>query len=150
MNSSGKIFIIGLYNTLRLWNSRFPMIALKYLFTVTLKHSWFQFFLQVSVWELHNRMVSPLDEGRLRETRDSDNNIIISDSMLRTILPPQLKKLPSQYKVMCGYECCISAKCMHSSLLSWSDNYLNKIKYLSKNTQDIFTVFLPYFRICKH
>ena len=82
-------------------------------------------------------MVSPLDEGRLREARDSDNNIIISDSTLRTILPPQLKNMSSRYKVMCGCECCMSAKGMHSSSLSWSDNYLNKLKYLSKNTKNI-------------
>ena len=89
-------------------------------------------------------MVSPLDEGRLREARDSDNNIIISDSTLRTILSPQLKNLSSWYKVMCGCECCMSAKGMHSSLLSWSDNYLSKLKYLSKNTQNICTIFLPF------
>ena len=29
---------------------------------------------------------------------------------------------------MCGCECCISTKSMHSSLISWRDCYLKKIK----------------------
>ena len=39
--------------------------------------------LQVSVRELHNSMVSPLEEGGLKEASDKDNNIIISDSVER-------------------------------------------------------------------
>ena len=35
--------------------------------------------LQVSVQELHNSMVSPLEGGRLKEARDKENDIIISD-----------------------------------------------------------------------
>ena len=38
--------------------------------------------LQVSVWELHNSMVSPPEEGWLKEAKDADNNITISDSKL--------------------------------------------------------------------
>ena len=29
---------------------------------------------------------------------------------------------------MCGCECCISSKIMHSSLISWRDRYLKKLK----------------------
>ena len=72
--------------------------------------------LQVSVRELNNNLVSATKDGRLKETRDEDDNIIISDSTLRSLFPPQLKK-SSRYKVMCGCECCISAKIMHSSFM---------------------------------
>ena len=51
--------------------------------------------LQVSVRELHNSMVSPPEEGLLKEARDEDNNIIIGYSTLRNILPPQLKNMTS-------------------------------------------------------
>ena len=34
--------------------------------------------LQVSFREIHNRMVSPLDEGEFKEARYAENNIIIS------------------------------------------------------------------------
>ena len=48
--------------------------------------------LKVSVRELHNNIVSGKKYGGLKEARDEDDNIIISDSTLRSLLPPQLKK----------------------------------------------------------
>ena len=38
---------------------------------------------------------------------------------------------------MCDYECFISSKSVHSSLLSLWDRYLNKLKYQSQNSQKI-------------
>ena len=38
--------------------------------------------LQVSVRELHNRLVSDPDDGGIKDARDEYNNIIISDSTL--------------------------------------------------------------------
>ena len=49
--------------------------------------------LQVSSRELHNNIVSDTDNGALKEARDEDDNIIISDSILRSLLPPQLKSV---------------------------------------------------------
>ena len=69
--------------------------------------------LQVSVREIHNSTLSPPEEGGMKEVRDAENNIIISDSTLLHIFPPQPKNMTYQYEVMCGYECCISAKIMH-------------------------------------
>ena len=42
------------------------------------------------------------------------------------------KKKSARYKIMCGCECCISAKSIHSSLLSWSDRYLKNSKIKAK------------------
>ena len=92
--------------------------------------------LQVSVRELHNSMVSLPEEGELMEERDAENITIISDSTLLTIIPPQLKKMSAQYKVMCGCERYIYDKIIHLSLLSYRDHYLRKIKNLSQNTQN--------------
>ena len=36
---------------------------------------------------------------------------------------------------MCGCECCISTKSIHSSLLSWRDRYLKKLKDQSQNAK---------------
>ena len=47
---------------------------------------------QVSVRELHNSLVSDPNDGGIKDARDEDDNIIISDSTLRSLLPPQLKK----------------------------------------------------------
>ena len=56
--------------------------------------------LQVSVQEIHKSLVSPPEEGGPKEAKYDDNNIIISDSTLQNILPPQLNNMTSQYKVM--------------------------------------------------
>ena len=80
--------------------------------------------LQASVRELHNRLVSDPNDGVIKDARDEDDNIIISDSTLRSLFPPQLKRTPACYKFMCGCECCISDKSIHSSLLFWHDRYL--------------------------
>ena len=81
------------------------------------------------VRELHNSLVSDLDDGGLKDDRDKDDHIIISDSTLRSLFTPQLKQMSAQYKVMRGCECCIYDKSIHSSLLSWSDRSLEKLKY---------------------
>ena len=51
-----------------------------------------KFLLHVSVRELHNNLSSATIYGGLKEARDEDDNIIISDSTLRSLLPPQFKK----------------------------------------------------------
>ena len=45
--------------------------------------------LQVSIRELHSRVVSDPNDGALKYARDEDDNIIISDSTLRSLFPPQ-------------------------------------------------------------
>ena len=76
----------------------------------------------MSVRELHNILVSDPKNGGLRDSRDEDGKFIISDSTLRSLLPPQLKTMSARYKIMCGCECCIYAKIIHSSLLSRHDS----------------------------
>ena len=83
-----------------------------------------KWLLRVSVRELHNSLVSDPNDGGMRDARDEDGKIIIIDSTLRLLLLPQLKKMSTRYKIMCGCECCIYAKSIHSSLLSWHDRYL--------------------------
>ena len=90
---------------------------------------------QVSVRELHNRLVSDPNDGGLKYSRYEYGKIIISDYTLRSLLPPQLKQMSAQYKVMCGCECCIYAKSIHSSLTSWRHRYLKKLKEKNQNSQ---------------
>ena len=70
--------------------------------------------LQVSIRELHNSLVSDTNYGCLKDARNEDGKIVISDSTLRSLLPPQLKQMSPCYNIMCGSECCISAKSIHS------------------------------------
>ena len=48
--------------------------------------------LQVSVRELNNSLISDPNDGGIKYARDEDDNIIVSDSTLRILFPPQLKK----------------------------------------------------------
>ena len=94
-----------------------------------------KFILQVSVRELNNSLVSDPNNGGLKNARDEDGKIVISDSTLRSLLPPQIKQISTRYKIMCGCECCISAKSIHSSLLSWCYRYLEQIRDKIQNVQ---------------
>ena len=69
---------------------------------------------QVSVRELHNSLVSDPNDGVIKDAQDEDFKIIIGDLTLRPLLSPQLKQMSARYKVICGCECCISAKSIHS------------------------------------
>ena len=71
------------------------------------------FLLHVSVRELHNILVSDTNDGGLKDAMDEDYDIIISDSTLCSLFPPQLKQISARYKVMCGCECCIYDKSLH-------------------------------------
>ena len=50
------------------------------------------FLPQVSVIELHNSFVSDPNDYGLKYARDEDDNLIISDSTLCSLLQPQLNK----------------------------------------------------------
>ena len=78
----------------------------------------------MSVKELHNILVSDPNDGGIKDTWDEDDNNIIIDSILCSLLPNQVKQFSAPYKVMCGCECCISDKSIHSSFLSLRDSYL--------------------------
>ena len=58
--------------------------------------------LLVSVRELYNSLVSDPNDGGLKDTRDEEDDIIISDSTLRSLFPPQLKHMSARYKVKFG------------------------------------------------
>ena len=45
----------------------------------------------MSVREFHNNLVSATKYGGLKKARDEDDNIIISDYTLCSLLPPQFK-----------------------------------------------------------
>ena len=83
----------------------------------------------------HNSLVYDTNDVSLKYASDEYDNIIISDSTLRSLLSPQFLKMTVRYKVVCGCECCISDKSIHSSLLSWRDRYVKKLNNQSQNAQ---------------
>ena len=129
---------------LYVWITRHPQVVQSQIFNDCLKVMFHdqtepqlvhKFLFQVSVREPHNSLVNDTSDGGLKDTRYKENNIIISYCTLRSLLTPQLKQISAQYKVMCGCEYFISAKSIHSSLLSWCDRYLKKLKDKIQNAQ---------------
>ena len=51
-----------------------------------------KFLLKVSVRELPKNIVGNAQNDGIKEARDEDDNITISDSTLLSLLPPQFKK----------------------------------------------------------
>ena len=52
--------------------------------------------LQVSVRELHESLVSDTNDGGLKDAIEEYDNTIISDYILRSMLPPQLNQMSAQ------------------------------------------------------
>ena len=52
-----------------------------------------KFLLQLSIQEFYNSIVNEPEDGGLKEARYAENNIVISDYTLSSLLPPQLKNV---------------------------------------------------------
>lgn len=78
--------------------------------------------LEISIRELHNDLIElPVDKGGagggLPSARDArTDRIIISDTALRYLLPPQLVGMTEKHKQMCGCEVCLIADSHQKSL----------------------------------
>ena len=107
--------------------------------------------LRVSLRELYNSLISDPNDGGLKYARDEYGNIIISDYTLHSMLPSQLKQMSARYKIICGYECCISANSIHSLLLSWRDRYFknSKIKYRMIKAEGLVKNHITYMKHIK-
>ena len=53
--------------------------------------------------QLHNELIASLDDVGLLGARHADkNDVIISDTMLRSLAPPQLRPVTDHHKMMRG------------------------------------------------
>ena len=64
--------------------------------------------LQASIRRLHNDLIEQLPEA------SKDEIPLVSDSKLRQMTPPQVKKMTDRYKEMCGCTDCVSIGYFHS------------------------------------
>jgi hypothetical protein len=83
--------------------------------------------LEISVRELHNDLVDTPENGGLAEARDESGNVLISDTALRYLLPPQLKRMSASHKQMCGCEKCLSIQTLQQSLNTWRFRCLRQL-----------------------
>ena len=69
---------------------------------------------------LHNELIASPDDGGLVGARHAiTNDVIISDTMLRSLSPTQLHPMADNRKMMCGCAICNTSKYMQESLNAW-------------------------------
>ena len=90
--------------------------------------------LECSMRQLHNELIaSPDDEGLFGARHAITNDVIISDTMLRSLAPPQLRPMTDNHKMMCGCDICNTSKYMQESLNAWRRKQLKIMKEKAEN-----------------
>ena len=73
--------------------------------------------MEISIIDLHNNMIKPYDNGGLESVFDSvPQKALISDTTLRSFIPPQVRKMTHRLCQICGCELCIIPKDMQIDL----------------------------------
>ena len=81
------------------------------------KHRDPKLVLECSMRQLHNDLIASPGDGGLLGTRHAEtNDVIISDTMLRSLAPPQLRPMTDNQKMMCGCAICNTFNYMQESL----------------------------------
>ena len=63
--------------------------------------------LECSMKQLQNDLISSPDDGGLLVSRHADtNDMVISDTIIRSLAPPQLRPMTDHQKMMCGCAIC--------------------------------------------
>ena len=85
--------------------------------------------LEYSMRHLHNELIDSPDDGGLVGARHAEtNNVIISDTMLRSLAPTQLRPMTDNHKIMCGFAICNTSKYMQEYLNAWRQKQLKTMK----------------------
>ena len=76
--------------------------------------------LECSMQQLHNELIaSPDDEGLLGARHANPNDLIISDTILRSLAPPQLIPMIDIHEILCGCAICNTSNYFQESLNAW-------------------------------
>ena len=82
-----------------------------------------------SMWQLHNELIASPYDGGLTGARHAETyDVIISDTMLRSLAPPQLYPMTDNHKMMCGCAICKTSKYVQESLYAWRRKQLKIMK----------------------
>ena len=76
--------------------------------------------LECSMLQFHNELIaSPDDDGLLGAKHSDKNDVIISDTMLRSLEPPQLRPMTDNPKMMSCCTICNASNYFQESLNVW-------------------------------
>ena len=99
------------------------------------KHRVPKLLLECYMRQLHNELIASPDDGGLLGARHAKtNDVIISDTMLRSLAPPKLSPMKNNHKMMCGCGICNTSKDMQESLHPWRWKQLKTIKDKAENS----------------
>ena len=86
--------------------------------------------------QLHNELIASPDDGGLVGSRHAiTNDVIISDTMLCFLAPPQLRPMTDNHKMMCGCAICNTSKYMQEYLNAWRRKQLKIMKDKPENSR---------------
>ena len=92
--------------------------------------------LECSMRQFHNELIASPDDGGLLGARHAEtNDVIISDTMLCSLAPPQLRPMTDNHKMMCGCAICNTSKYMQESLNAWRRKQLKTMKDKTENSR---------------
>ena len=92
--------------------------------------------LECSMRQLHNELIaSPYDGGLVGAKHAEANDVIISDTMLRSLAPPQLRPMTDNHKMMCGCAICNTSKYIQEYLNAWRQKQLKIMKDKADNSR---------------
>ena len=92
--------------------------------------------LECSIRQLHNELiVSPDDGGLLGSRHSNKNDVIISDTMICYLSPPQLHPMTDNHKMMCACAIYNTSKHFQESLNAWRRKQLKIIKDKADNSR---------------
>ena len=85
---------------------------------------------------MQNELIaSPDDVGLVGARHAITNDVIISDTMLSSLAPPQLRPITDNHKMMCGCAICNTSKYMQEYLNSWRRKQLKIMKDKAENSR---------------
>ena len=86
--------------------------------------------------QLHNELIASPDDGGLVEDRHAiTNDLIIRDTMLRSLVTPQLHPRTYNQKMMCGCAICNTSKYTQESLNAWRRKQLKIMNDKAENSR---------------
>ena len=101
---------------------------------IILKERVGKLLLEISVRDLYHDLLKPPPVGLSDVYCSSTNNIIISETYLRNILPPQLRPITFAQKQLCGCEVCTIMRMVHTSLIRFRKDCCRKHDSISSTT----------------
>ena len=97
----------------------------------------------IYVRDLPNNMIKPFDNSGLESISDSvKHKVLIGDTTLRLFIPPQVCKMTSRLRQICGCEICIIPKNTHVDLNIFITKRVSDLQHKSIGRQTRNTSFI--------